>query len=97
MDKAKAVQSWDWLPDAMPGVARLFAERRAKDGKAHTDECWRRGVKRLEPGWFFAREGAVALGTPWDHPDLVNFAAAQVTSTQALLVLRDPEATNGAG
>lgn len=81
---------WAWLPHAMPGVARLMAERRAELGAAHVAECWRRGVVEMQPGWFFAREGPLAVGTPWDDPALANFAAAQITSTQALLVMREP-------
>jgi hypothetical protein len=87
MDKRDR-KDWSWLPAAMPGVARLMAEKRAALGQAHVDECWRRGMAG-EPGWFFAREGAIAIGTPWaDDPELVNFAAAAVTATQALVVLR---------
>lgn len=77
----------------MPGVAKLIAERRRALGNAHVNECWSRGVVGGEPGWFFAREGALAVGTPWDDPVLANFAAAQVTATQALLVLRPKEAS----
>lgn len=88
MDTSK--NRWAWLPAQMPGVAKLMAEKRAKLGAAHVGECWRRGVIERQPGWFFAREGALAVGTPWDDPLLANFAAASVTSTQALLILREP-------
>lgn len=94
MDKGKTAGKWSWLPTAMPGVARLLAEKRKALGEAHVAECWRRGVVEREAGWFFAREGALAVGTPWDDPVLANFAAAQVTGTQALVVLR--EAGHGA-
>jgi hypothetical protein len=90
MDKGKAVGKWDWLPAAMPGVSRLIQEKRLALGDAHVSECWQRGVVQREPGWFFAREGALAVGTPWDDPVLANFAALQVTSTQALVVLKEP-------
>lgn len=80
---------WDWLPTAMPGVARLMAEKRRQLGDAHVAECWRRGMAG-EPGWFFAREGAIAIGTPWDDPVLANFAAMQVTAGQALLEIKTP-------
>ena len=90
MDKRKDSGKFGWLPSAMPGVARLVAEKRRLLGDAHVAECWRRGVVELEPGWFFAREGAIAIGTPWgDDPALANFAALQVTSTQALVVMRE--------
>ena len=97
MDKKADLNRWAWLPSAMPGVARLVAEKRRLLGSAHVDECWKRGVLGREPGWFFAREGALAVGTPWaDDPALANFAAAQVTATQALLVLRPVEVNHGA-
>lgn len=93
MDKRTEKGRWDWLPVHMPGVARQVAEKRRLLGDAHVNECWRRGVLGLEPGWFFAREGALAVGTPWSgDPELENFAAAQVTATQSLLMLRTPEA-----
>ena len=88
--KAGASAKWAWLPTAMPGVARLMADKRKLLGDAHVSECWKHGVVLKEPGWFFAREGALAVGTPWDDPVLVNFAAAQVTATQALVVMREP-------
>lgn len=89
MDKKEAVKTdWSWLPHAMPGVARLMREHRARLGDAVVNECWKRGVVMREPGWFFAREGALAVGTPWDDPQLANFASMQVTASQALLVLR---------
>lgn len=90
MDKARK-DRWNWLPSAMPGVARLMAEKRAKYGDAWVNECWKRSIDG-EPGWFFAREGALAVGTPWSgEPELENFAALRVTSTQALVMLREPE------
>lgn len=91
MDKRKEAGKFDWLPAAMPGVARLIRERREQLGDAHVAECWKRGVVQREPGWFFAREGALAVGTPWDDdPVMQNFAALQVTSTQALVCMREP-------
>lgn len=87
---------FDWLPVEMPGVARLVAEKRRLYGDQHVNECWKRGVLQLEPGWFFAREGALAVGAPFADPTLANFAAAQVTSSQAVLVIREPGAAHGA-
>ena len=80
---------WAWLPAMMPGVARQMREQRQALGDAHVAECWHRGVVLREPGWFFAREGALAVGAPWnDDPALINFAAASVSPTQSLLVLK---------
>lgn len=93
MDKGKEAgkaKRWDWLPLAMPGVAKLIAEKKRDYGVAHVNECWKRGVIDLEPGWFFAREGALAVGTPWDDPVMANFAALNVTSSQALVIVRMP-------
>lgn len=58
-------RNWSWIKEFMPNVVALLAEYRAGEG-AHLDECWQRGVLRGEPGWFFAQEGAVCLGTPFD-------------------------------
>jgi len=96
MDKEKGGKRWGWLPAEMPGIAAQVAEKRRKWGAAHVNECWRRGVELKQPGWFFAREGALAVGTPSDDPVMANFAAANVTSTQSLLVIREPEADRGA-
>lgn len=88
--EAPKPRRWNWLPVAMPGVARLMREKRAKYGEAHVDECWKRSMAG-EPGWLFAREGALAVGTPWvGDPAMTDFAALQVTSTQALLLIREP-------
>jgi hypothetical protein len=94
MDKGKeqaGATRWGWLPAAMPGVARLIKEKRQLLGDAHVSLCWQRGVVERQAGWFFAREGALVVGTPWDDPVLANFAALQVTDTQALVVLREPD------
>jgi hypothetical protein len=100
MDKVKEGQAgatrWGWLPAAMPGVARLIKEKRRELGEAHVSLCWQRGVVEKQPGWFFAREGALAVGTPWDDQVLANFALLQVSSSQALVVMRPVEAARGA-
>lgn len=95
MDKEHR-KDWSWLPAQMPRVSALIKTKRAEWGDAHVNLCWRRGVVELQPGWFFAREGALAVGTPWDDPELVNFAAAQVTATQGVLLLKTPEGAHGA-
>lgn len=55
---------WSWLPAMMPKVAEMLAERRAEHGAAWVAKCWARGVVDGEPGWFYAAEGAIAVGTP---------------------------------
>lgn len=61
---------WSWLPQRMPGVTQRIAELRAKYGNDHVALCWQRGVVGKEPGWFYAREGALAVGVPWDGCEL---------------------------
>lgn len=90
MDKKEQSKEnrFGWLPAAMPGVAKLMAEKRRVLGNAHVAECWQRGVLKMEPGWFFAREGALSVGVPW--PDIADLAlGSAATSTQALVVLRE--------
>ena len=96
MDKGQETNRWAWLPAAMPGVAKLVGEKRAKYGAAWVAKCWERSMVAGEPGWLFAREGPVAIGTPWDDPELANFAARHVMRTEALLLMREPEAGHGA-
>lgn len=95
MDKTAEKRDWKWLPAQMPGVAALMAQRRKELGSAWVNECWRRSVEDLQPGWFFAREGPLTVGTPFDQPDAVNFAAMHVTATQALVLIRPKEAASG--
>ena len=94
MDKMKDKRDWSWLPAQMPKVARLMAENRAKLGKKHVAECWRRGVVNGEPGWFFAREGVLAVGVPW--PAIADLAGWSVTPSQAMLLLAPQGAAEGA-
>ena len=95
MDKVER-KRFDWLAAEMPRVVVLLRERRKADGAAHVNECWRRGVLLGEPGWFFAREGAVAVGTPdskWSWPELDGLPNLP---GQALLLMKDREAHDGA-
>lgn len=95
MDKAGKTD-WSWLPRVMPSVAAMVKQKRRELGNAHVDLCWRRGVVEGEPGWFFAREGAVAVGTPsaiCDELDVVAQKAAQ--HRQPMLLLHDLEKVDG--
>lgn len=97
MDRRDKSKDWSWLPAQMPGVARLLAEKRAALGAEHVSLCWRRGVVEQQPGWFYAAEGALAVGTPWaDDPVIAQWLAARITPTQVVLVLRPPEAAHAA-
>lgn len=73
----------------MPTVARLMAEKRRTMGAAHVAECWKRGVTLGQPDWFFAREGPLAVGTPFSDDVLRDFGASQVTPGQGLLMLAE--------
>lgn len=90
MDK---VRDWSWLPAQMPGVAGLIKRQRAEVGNDHVNTCWRRGVVEGLPGWFYAAEGALQVGTPW--PEVLDLACARVTPSQALLILRPVEQAHG--
>lgn len=90
----KPVNRWAWLPSAMPGVTRLLAEKRQELGALHVARCWQHGVIEQQPGWFFAREGALAVGTPW--PEIADIAGWQATPTQSLVILRPVEPAHGA-
>ena len=97
MDKRTEQNRWAWLPQQMPGVARLLAEKRKALGADWVNECWRRGVVDQQPGWFYAKEGALAVGTPWaDDPVIALIIAGQITPTQITLILRNKEAADGA-
>jgi hypothetical protein len=62
---------------AMPATAEMVRDYRRRLGDAHVTECVRRGLAG-EAGWFFAREGAMAVGTAWgDDPDILALFQAQ--------------------
>jgi hypothetical protein len=87
---------WDWLPVQMPRVAALMKEKRRELGDAHVNECWKRGVVGMEPGWFFAREGALAVGAPWaDDSVMANFAAGPLAAGQAVLCINVGKGRHG--
>jgi hypothetical protein len=87
---------WDWLPAHMPKVAQLMAERREQHGAAWVAECWKRSMQG-EPGFLWAAEGPIAIGTPVDG-DLVlkHYAIAAKFPGTATLVLADPVPTGAA-
>lgn len=91
MDKQS---KWGWVPGLMPGVAAILQEKKKELGGQHLALCWQRGVVDKVPGWFFAREGSLAVGTPW--PEIADIAGWQVVPTQALVVLRPVELADGA-
>ena len=73
---------------AMPATARMVRDWRRTLGDAHVTECVRRGLAG-QAGWFFAREGAIAVGTPWgDDPDVLRMFAMQGVGGSAFVMLR---------
>lgn len=79
----------------MPRVAMMVAEKRRALGDEHVTQCQRRGMAG-EPGWFFAREGPLAVGTPWpDDPVIAAYAAGALPAGGAFLCLRPPEVSDG--
>jgi hypothetical protein len=100
MDKrehpATAAKSFAWLPVHMPGVAKLVREKRQLMGDEHVNECFRRGVVAGEPGWFFAREGTLSIGVLAVEREHAYFEGLHITTTQALLVIREPATEGGA-
>lgn len=49
---------------AMPRVAEMVEARRKTLGDEHVTRCQQRGMAG-EPGWFYAREGMLAIGRIW--------------------------------
>lgn len=90
MDKQKSNGRFDWLPAAMPGVARLMRDKRREHGDAHVNLCWKRGVVELQPGWFYAREGALAVGAPFPGDEFDVLRQAQAASGGALVLIKLP-------
>lgn len=95
MDKTLK-QTWNWLPQQMPGVAKLLADKRAEVGDEWVQHCWKKGVIEREPGWFFAGEGAVMIGVLWNDPVIIAFAQLRLTDTQCILITRPKEENHGA-
>jgi hypothetical protein len=87
-------KGWGWLPAHMPRVQRLLADRRRTDGADHVRLCWQMGVVQQQPGWFFAREGPLAVGTVW--PEVADTAGWSLAPDQAIVILRPVEQTDGA-
>lgn len=93
MDKAKT--DWSWMPAHMPGVVRLVASKKTELGAAWVNECWKRGVLRGEAGWFYAWEGALAVGTPFDLEALTILAKQAGPERKPMLFIRLPSQQGG--
>jgi len=56
------------MREAMPETADFVDRKRVQWGRAHVDDCLRRGLAG-EPGYFYAIEGGHVMGTPWGMPE----------------------------
>lgn len=61
------------IRQAMPRVAVMVQDKRRQLGDDHVTVCQARGMAG-EPGWFYAREGAIAVGRLW--PEALEAEAA---------------------
>ena len=78
--------------DVMPNVARLVDAKRAEYGPAHVRECITRAM-RGEPGWFYAFEGGMVQGTPFEG-DSVTMDALRLSVSLGgrwAMVMRPPK------
>jgi hypothetical protein len=94
MDEGKK-NRWDWLPAQMPGVSRQLADKRRELGADWVNECWRRGVVNLEPGWFFAAEGALMVGVLGDDPAMLEVVRHGQEKGRSMVMLKEKEAPRG--
>lgn len=88
---AERTQRWDWLPAFMPAVQARIAEARQRYGAAHVADCWAKGVIQGLPGYLFAREGVLSVGTPPEGDTAVLEMAFSTSAGQSFLYLRTPE------
>lgn len=85
----KKENRWGWMPQFMPRVHALIAERRNEDGAEWVAHCWAQGVVRGEPGWWFAAEGSLAVGVVTDLQMLTMWhrLRAETGADAAVLIL----------
>lgn len=93
MEDGKKKLSWSWLPDFMPKVAGLIQDRRKQDGAEWVAHCWRESVVMGKPGFFWAAEGAVAIGVPVDAKlvEMHHALALKAPGTATMDMARKPE------
>lgn len=73
-----SVKRFDWLPAVMPGVQVLIGQVRREWAKDRWFErCWRAGVVEGLPGHFWAAEGSVQVGMPWDADAVAQWLQLQ--------------------
>lgn len=80
-----------WVAAAMPLLPARIKALRQEHGDAHINLCWKRGVLEGQPGWFFARQGAVALGAPFEGAaGAADWAGMHLQADQVLVLIRPP-------
>lgn len=89
------VNRWDWLVEKLPRVAALIAQAKAEHGAAWVAQCWRCGVVEGKPGWFWASEGALSVGTLWEDARIMAMMRGEAGPGASLLVLRPKEGGDG--
>lgn len=96
-DKTEKAGKWSWLPAAMPKVAALMTERRVQMGADHVAACFKAGMDG-QPDHFFAREGPLAIGTPFAADSVAAAWCTQaIKPGQALVMIRPRQGgTDGA-
>jgi hypothetical protein len=84
------------IRQAMPKVAAVVETHRQAMGAAHVTECQRRGMAG-EPGWFYARQGVITIGAPWQDVWEIEakLAAAGGYADAVMVVLRPVAAVEG--
>lgn len=58
------------MRSTMPDTADWVARKRLDWGKEHVNDCLRRATVEKQPGYFYAMERGLVVGTPFpaDHP-----------------------------
>ena len=84
------------LRTAMPTVARLFDERRQRDGVEWVNSCIKRGMAG-EPDYFYAFEAGHVLGTPMTSDPITEKCVRMSIGYggKYAMVMRNPERADG--
>jgi hypothetical protein len=79
-----------WMREAMPKVARMVDEHRARLGNAHVQACVVAGM-RGEPNQFYAIEAGHVVGAPFTDVGLMQPVGLAFALGGAAIVMRGPE------
>lgn len=86
------------IRQAMPKVLPLMETHRKNMGAEHVQECQRKGMAG-QPGWFYARQGVITIGAPWQEVWDIEAQLAKVGgyADAVVVVLRPVAAPAAAG